>query len=479
MKRNTVAVIYDDSRPTGTEVQSITGKVSYGDTILKRRSLRERTEDILKELEHFGGFYPADSFSELLREGRISKDCPVFRLFSDFIIKDRRAVDILLEKACYADEPYRVAAAGKEGKERLCAVIFPTPEAYISLRDEELEGYDAIRSDAFIDISDINNFRQFITSGFDARFFNALSGNDYVVVKSSKNKAKIRAEYEFYRLLPEQMRMWFVSPFDYRETEENASYSMERYHFTDLALRYVHGAIGEEEFDRVLDKLFYFIRNRKTKKVSREEYAADERALYVTKVKRRFDELKTKQEYAGIEKLLSAGTQYSSIDQIADRYFSLYERITGGRDFEPLLCVGHGDLCFSNILYNKEADILKLIDPRGALKEEELYMNPFYDICKLSHSVCGSYDYFNSGMFEISLSETNTLTLSIDSDNERYIRIFKKKLSENGCDYRLIRLYEASLFLSMLPLHIDRRKKVLGFILNAVRIMDEVEVERK
>ena len=106
-------------------------------------------------------------------------------------------------------------------------------------------------------------------------------------------------------------------------------------------------------------------------------------------------------------------------------------------------------------------------------------MNPFYDICKLSHSVCGSYDYFNSGMFEISLSETNTLTLSIDSDNERYIRIFKKKLSENCCDYRLIRLYEASLFLSMLPLHIDRRKKVLGFILNAVRIMDEVEVQRK
>ena len=116
MKRNTVTVIYDDSRSTGAEVQSITGKASYGDTILKRRSLRERTEDILKELEHFGGFYPAGSFSELLKEGRISKDCPVFRLYSDFIIKDRKAVDILLEKACYADEPYRVAAVGREGE---------------------------------------------------------------------------------------------------------------------------------------------------------------------------------------------------------------------------------------------------------------------------------------------------------------------------------------------------------------------------
>ena len=475
MKRNTVTVIYDDSRPTRTEVQSITGKASYGDTILKRRSLRERTEDILKELEHFGEFYPADSFSGLLKEGRISRDYAVVRLFSDFIIKDRKAVDILLEKACYADEPYRVTAVGREGAERLCALICPSPEAFISLKEGELEAFDAIRTDAFIDISDINNFRQFITSGFDARFFNALTGNDYIVVKSSRNKAKIRAEYEFYRLLPEQMRMWFVSPFDYRETEDSASYSMERYHFTDLALRYVHGAISEEEFERVLDKLFYFIRNRRTKKVSREEYEADERGLYVTKVKKRLEELKSKKEYAGIEKLLSAGTEYSGVDQIAGRYYSLYESITGSRSFDPVLCVGHGDLCFSNILYNKEADILKLIDPKGALKEEELYMNPFYDICKLSHSVCGSYDYFNSGMFEISLSETNTLTLSVDSENERYIRIFKRKLSENGCDYRLIRLYEASLFLSMLPLHIDRSKKVLGFILNAVRIMDEVE----
>ena len=38
-----------------------------------------------------------------------------------------------------------------------------------------------------------------------------------------------------------------------------------------------------------------------------------------------------------------------------------------------------------------------------------------------------------------------------------------------------MRLYEASLFISMLPLHIDYPQKVLGFILNAINILKEIE----
>ncbi|HAG68788.1 MAG TPA: hypothetical protein DCL38_02310, partial [Lachnospiraceae bacterium] len=311
-------------------------------------------------------------------------------------------------------------------------------------------------------------------SGFDARFFNSLSGDEYVVVKSSRNKEKIRAEYEFYRLLPEDMRMWFATAFDYKETDEGASYAMERFHFTDVAIRYVHGAIDEEEFSGLLDRLFHFIGARKKKAVSREEYEEGRRYLYVDKVRSRIEALKKNSEFRGIEELIRAGTRYSGIDEIADRYFTLYEELMKEKSFEPVLVIGHGDLCFSNILYNKDADILKLIDPRGALDEGSLYMDPFYDLCKLSHSICGSYDYFNSGLFEISLSEDNRLVLSIDSDNESYISLFKNKLSENGFDIRLIRLLEASLFLSMLPLHIDRKKKVLGFILNADRILEEI-----
>ena len=50
-------------------------------------------------------------------------------------------------------------------------------------------------------------------------------------------------------------------------------------------------------------------------------------------------------------------------------------------------------------------------------------------------------------------------------------------MEENGFDYQTVRLYEASLFLSMLPLHIDYPLKVFGFILNAINILEEIEDE--
>ncbi len=506
MKKNKITIIYDDSRGTSFEIRSITGKSSFGDTILKRKTLRERTLELVESLDLVGRtvlFTKGSSYQE------IDKSLPVVRLFSDFIIRDEGEVQILFEKALYADEIYRVSSlskketimeepqnspfmpslrgdskkqpqpsvgeAGKAQEDRLCAVIYPSFSLFMEYMEEEsLSPFDRILTDAFFDLSDINNFRQYITSGFDARFFNALSGDEYTVVKSSSNKEKLRAEYEYYRLLPDDMRMWYALAFNYRESEKEASYTMERFHFTDLALRYVHGAIGKEEFARIMDKLFFFIRSRKKKEVTPREYEDSSRALYIDKVKSRLSLLKEKEEFNGLNGLIKAGTEYNGIEEIFDRYYSLYENIIKGRSFEPFLVVGHGDLCFSNILYNKEAEILKLIDPKGAMTEEDLYMDPFYDLCKLSHSIYGSYDYFNSGLFEISMSDENRLTLSIDADNEPYIRIFSDKLRENGYDLRLIRLYEASLFLSMLPLHIDRKKKVLGFILNAVRIMDEI-----
>ena len=107
--------------------------------------------------------------------------------------------------------------------------------------------------------------------------------------------------------------------------------------------------------------------------------------------------------------------------------------------------------------------------------EEELWTNPYYDLCKLSHSVIGCYDFFNSGLYEISLDESLRLSLSIPFDHTRYAAALRAHMAQNGFDYAFTRICEAGLFLSMLPLHIDNPHKVLGFFLNALRIMDELE----
>ena len=132
-------------------------------------------------------------------------------------------------------------------------------------------------------------------------------------------------------------------------------------------------------------------------------------------------------------------------------------------------------MCFSNILYSNPDSLLKMVDPKGAMSTEELYMDPYYDVAKLSHSICGHYDFFNSDLYEITIDAGLRARVKVDADNRGYVELFKESLAEHGMDFVLIRLYETSLFLSMLPLHMDRPQKVFGFIMNALAIMDSLE----
>lgn len=103
-----------------------------------------------------------------------------------------------------------------------------------------------------------------------------------------------------------------------------------------------------------------------------------------------------------------------------------------------------------------------------------MWTNPYYDIAKLSHSVCGRYDFFNQALFDIRIGSSFSYDLEIPFDPARYVEIFKKKVEENGYDYWSVRIYEVSLFLSMLPLHMDNPHKVLGFILNVRNLLKEI-----
>ena len=78
-------------------------------------------------------------------------------------------------------------------------------------------------------------------------------------------------------------------------------------------------------------------------------------------------------------------------------------------------------------------------------------------------------------MYTISLDHDLRFNLEISFNNAEYISIFRDFCQNNGFDYLLVRLYEVSLFLSMLPLHMDNPLKVLGFVLNGVKILEEVE----
>ncbi len=476
-------IVYDERIRPGDDIREITGEKSFAGIIYKRKALSDIFDgNVLEaaeklrlqpEVRHWirNNGAPAE-------EGKDRKKA-VLLVFSDCVIKDKDEFGVLMKKALYTGDNYSVGAGSN-----IAAVLYKDSEAFLGDCDRALNSadlrsrasdYESVIPGAFRDISGREAFLSFITGGFEARFFNSLSGDAHTVVKKSADRRKISAEYRFYGLLPENMKSWFVLPYDYKEDENGASYRMHRYHMTDLAIRYVHGAISEEEFKKILELLFLFLSERKEEEVSWNEFYERRRDLYIIKVEKRVEELKKHPDFLKLETYIKNGTACSGIDDIIREYEEIYDKMAGKKREKLVKTVSHGDLCFSNILYSADAGLLRLIDPKGAEKEEEMYSDPLYDIAKLSHSISGRYDFMNSGLYEIEIKDDLKLKLSIDGDIHPFRELFEEKLKEQGIDLPTVRLFECSLFLSMLPLHMDRPQKVLSFILNALDIIDELK----
>ena len=477
--------VYDDVEKPKWEIQNIVGNKAFGDIIFKKKSLNCRYKEHLEMLSLSQPIFHLSDRSHIIAliqqlEG-IPENTKIIHAYSNYVVRDLPAFQVLLQKAGYIQNNILVTSDGASA-----LLYFVDCSTYIKFLKQSLangstrflsEGLSVLQlpTEALLDISAVNPFLQYITGGFDARYFNSLKGDEFTVVKTSTNKEKIKCEYQFYHLLPENMRSWFVMPFDYKEQENIASYSMERYHMTDMAIRWVHGAIDLSEYENFLKKIFYFISNRYKRQVSKEAYWQLADDLFVGKLEKRMASLKQHAAYGVLKEYVAAGTGFSSVDDIVGEYRRLYEILNRKHSFEYSSVIGHGDLCFSNILFSKEASLLRLIDPKGALKEEDLWTNPYYDVAKLSHSICGSYDYFNNGLYEITLNDQLRLQLEFDGGSkESYVALFKAYLERYGFAYELVRLYEASLFLSMLPLHMDNPHKVFGFLLNGIAILREV-----
>jgi hypothetical protein len=271
------------------------------------------------------------------------------------------------------------------------------------------------------------------------------------------------------------MKKWFVEPYDFSIKNGVASYTMQRINLPNIASVWVEGAYDWEQLDRLLSSLFRFIKERKTQAVAAEIAETNRHKYYVDKVKSRFENLQKWELYTQLESVFAGTTSYNSLNELYEQYYSLYDKIAPNTPLVDL-AVSHGDLCFSNILYGRDRRQMYFIDPRGGSQIEDIYIDPYYDICKISHSVMGGYDFINMHKYELQI-EKNIKTKIVPAHPPRtWMReTFQKHVAEAGYDFRFVRLGELSLFLSMVPLHIDNPKNVFAFLLTANNIMQELQ----
>lgn len=472
-----LVLVYDNTVKVNDRIKTIIGNKSFGEMSLKKQKLFTRIETATQNIKSNIEFKKIDFKESFKLIKTYPKDTIFFHLFSNQAVLKNDEFEIILEKLKFVKEVTIIYSQGIAG------IIFNNKEVYMEFLREYINTntVDFVKgtrldTDIFVDLTDYSNLVMYITSGFDARYFNSIEGNKYTVTKKSKDKKKMKMEYKYYWLLPENMKSWMVMPFDFKEQEEYASYTMERMPMTDVAIRWTHGAVDIQEFRCLLDKVFYFFRCRTKKNITKQDYKNVSEQLCIKKLEARIEQLKGLKEFELINKLIQVGTRFNSIDEIVTLYKTIYEKemkkIYKQNNF--ISVIGHGDVFFANMLYSKEVNLLRLIDPKGALEEKDLWTDPYYDIAKLSHSICGNYDFFNVGEYDIELNSNMKFDLNIHFNNKEYKEVFKQYLNESGYDYTIVRIYEASLFLSMLPLHIDNTHKVFGFLLNAINILDEL-----
>jgi hypothetical protein len=485
-------VVYNNMTPPSDNIRALIGIDNFGALLFRRRTLLNWLQTSAQsaglapviELQR-----PADrmDLDRRLRNGEWGDHlflvCPSHVVSS----KGYEAVTLFLRQAVYSPGGMLLPAEGGADWSGWLLLTAPLLREYLHMHSEgdlpgfvDQHGRELLRARdrmSLIDINDDATLLKFLGGAFDLRFFNSIERSEYILTKRSTDQAKLEREFRFFDLLPPRMQMFFIRPFDFEMGNGWASYRMERLHVPDMALQWLHGALGEAEFARFMDRIFNFISTRERRAADKAEVDKQFQSLFIDKVRDRLELLTTLPEYNQLRPLLEP--VFGTVHQLAERYLDLLHsrRARFPRDH---LVIGHGDLCFSNILYSKSAQVMKLIDARGASSEADLWTHPYYDIAKLSHSVLGNYDCINQDMFDVLVSECMNLRLALDRESPDWARaMFLDRVERSGFDRELVRLCEASLFISMLPLHIDRPRKVLGFGINAANILDALENGQK
>lgn len=138
----------------------------------------------------------------------------------------------------------------------------------------------------------------------------------------------------------------------------------------------------------------------------------------------------------------------------------------------------HGDLCLSNMIYDRRKNRLKLIDPRGSFVKEGIYGDPIYDLIKLSHSILGNYDYFACNLFHLSQFESEFELHLATPCQPRVAReiceeLITSRLHRCGISYGDLRLLESGLFLSASAMHTETDRG-LALLINGLQIANDV-----
>ena len=320
------------------------------------------------------------------------------------------------------------------------------------------------KSEAFF--FDEENWIEAKTKLIESRSFNSLKIDPLFpeILKTSKDKQKLKNEVFWYRELPNQFKSLAPQIFNY----DDSGIRMEFYGYGTLTEKFLYDDLKNFDWEFILSRLFRIVQL-----FSHHRFKYDQqvfRIFYLNKLENRCERASRIPEINrlfAMSRLVINGVCYRGMSSLLPVIYKKFQQIA--ESAQGTLC--HGDLCFNNILFDRKSGIIKLIDPRGNIEGiPSIMCDPRYDIAKLKHSFCGNYDGIVEGEFFINEVADGEFTFIVSQENSLVERetLFAKLCKDFDFDIDTINLIEAYLFLTMIPLHTDSIRKMEAFFLTSL-----------
>mgnify|MGYP001183831717 FL=1 len=320
------------------------------------------------------------------------------------------------------------------------------------------------KTEHWFDFGHIEGFHKSRQRYTTERSFNNLKVNKYEVIKSSKNKEKIKNEFNWFNSLPSHLRKFSPNVYDLVEESSSFSYKMNYIYGFSLSELMLFSRLNKKQWEMIVIEINLILMDQQ-KYLPNNSYELSESFI---------EEILESKNKGRIRKIYESGfiKEESAIFLNDQDLGTLNEIVIFLNDLisknEAIPSFIHGDLCFSNIIYKARGNTLKFLDPRGIASGEIPIGDQRYDLAKLSHSIFWGYDRVISGeaLFKKSGNCFNKSNKVFINDNQEIIKDLIKSNNELKILLREdIQALTSLLFISMIPLHadsIERQESLLG-----------------
>jgi len=327
---------------------------------------------------------------------------------------------------------------------------------------------NATEGHEWLDLGDLVNYYRSRSRHTTPRAFNDVRVSDRLVRKSSQDSVKMQAEIAWFREVPSSIRLHCPTMLDPFEQGDQHGYHLEYLPLPTLSELAVFGELNAVAWMSMLEACRDFVDKCREHPQAGSVHADDHR----TKTMLRLERWARGASASLDEPTRLNGRELPSLRIMVDRLAaSLPDRID--------CTLSHGDLCFSNVLYDSRADVVRVIDPRGLSLDGRptIAGDPHYDVAKLHHSAVGLYDFIIAGEYDCHLDGPTRLRFHMhDRSRHAMLRTVFESVFP-GASRSPAATLSALLFFAMLPLHDDCRTRQSALLANAMRLFVAVDDE--